>query len=1070
MKNSEIIEKIPNGEKTEILKDILSLPDLSGYGVPSVKCAKLDAVNAQSGAYPDFTALACSWNCDVVGKVAQDLSLRAKSDGANLIFTPDMRLCANPYKTGLTEDGFLGGAYLYAVTSSVKNSGAAVCVVGCSMDEKDIKYLDNEPDVRALYDYFYAPFECVSVFSGEAAVLTSHALLSGGYKDINSRAFISFARKAVGNSGFVLSSAADGKVILDGTQKAENNERLDEAVDKVIEFIDYCNAEKAQNLKNINVSDLALRAAEESVVLLKNDDSALPLSAKQRLCVIGKPFESEEAQASFFQLIAESEAFDFTGFAQGYTADGTRDDNLVEEAVKLAQDSDAALLFPVTGSTSEIERVSEGRLKLPANRLALIGALKKANAKIIAVLPPCVPADVSFDGGVSALLLADVNCSRGGEALINIISGKKCPSGKLARTLYDDADELFSKLKSDVASGRLKTGAFIGYRRYDTEGVKVRYPFGHGLSYVKFEYSNLTVNGETVEVTVKNTGGIAAAEVVQLYAGKLQTNILRPEKELKSFAKVFLGAGESKTVRLKLRPTQLAVYNPETGRRAIEDGAYKIYIGSSLNDIRLETQINVNGTRLKGGTQRRSDYLQSESNVIEKGYTLGPVRRTNDKFKLLRTVSLSVLLASLVGGVVLGFLLALGVTSLSYSVGAKVCFALICILCSVSLTGFLVGVGLLNNAKTEAPVIEPAKSASGVREELPFEKLFEESFGNAEHLPESKREESLSEDIQEISEYIDGSLDFKTVCSEFSLFSAERGISVGVPSVRRLFSALCASRFVLLKTNPALAPEFLKILCAYFGSAYCPDLLPEDLKGALFAETQNGAEASDSAKAVAGAMDKKHAVHVAAFAEMSLKETGEAFAPFEKYIRNPLSSVGRTRFKVPQNLWLMPVLNGISDLFEADGFPLKEGCLLDIDISAVPEKQVKTPVREPSYYQLKKLADAAKRAYCLDEEKCWKKLDKFEKLLSEKSDFKLDNKTCQRLEAYSSVYTACGGEEQDALDCAVAAKLILPAAAVSADINSRKSGSLSKLVESAFGEDMPECKKVLKYIGGSAKK
>ncbi|MDE6613126.1 MAG: glycoside hydrolase family 3 C-terminal domain-containing protein, partial [Clostridia bacterium] len=363
MKNSEIIEKIPNGEKSEILKDILSLPDLSSCGLSSVKCAKLDEVNAQNGLYPGFSALACSWNCDVMSKVAQDLALRAVSEGANLIMTPDMRWSANPYKTALTEDGFLGGASLYAVTSSVKNAGAAACVAGCCLDGRDIKYLDNAPDMRSLYDYFYGPFECISSFSGDAAVLTSHASLSGGYKDVNTRSFLSFARKAVGNSGFVLSSAADGKVVLDGAQKAETEAELDEAVDKVIEFINYCNAEKAQNLKSINSADLALRAAEESIVLLKNDNSALPLSAKQGLCVIGRPFESEEVQESFFRLIAESADFNFTGHARGYETDGTHDDTLVEEAVKLAKASDAALLFLGTGSRNEIERVAEGRLK-----------------------------------------------------------------------------------------------------------------------------------------------------------------------------------------------------------------------------------------------------------------------------------------------------------------------------------------------------------------------------------------------------------------------------------------------------------------------------------------------------------------------------------------------------------------------------------------------------------------------------------------------------------------------------------------------------------------------------------
>ncbi|MDE6613249.1 MAG: hypothetical protein K2K28_01690, partial [Clostridia bacterium] len=232
----------------------------------------------------------------------------------------------------------------------------------------------------------------------------------------------------------------------------------------------------------------------------------------------------------------------------------------------------------------------------------------------------------------------------------------------------------------------------------------------------------------------------------------------------------------------------------------------------------------------------------------------------------------------------------------------------------------------------------------------------------------------------------------------------------------------------------------------------------------------DGTEYSNAAKAVAEAIDKKHAVHVAAFSETGLKETGGALSPFEKYIRSPLPLAGRKQFTVPQNLWLVPVISGVSDFKEADSFVLREGCLLDIDISKATEKQEKTPVRKLSYYQLEKLSDAAKRAYFIDEDKCWKKLDKFEKLLSEKSGFKIDNKTSQRLEAYSSVYTACGGEEQDALDCAVASKLILPAAAVSADINSRKQGSLSKLVESAFGEDMPECKKVLKYFGGNAKK
>ncbi len=334
-------------------------------------------------------------------------------------------------------------------------------------------------------------------------------------------------------------------------------------------------------------------AAAGSFVLLKNDNKLLPLPSGGRVAVLGEPYSDKEALYEKFNVV---------GKAKGYDRFAQRSDTLIPAAVRATKNADAAIVFLYPDDS--------GKLALPANRLALLQALKNAKKSVIAIVVGDTPVDLSFDEMTDALIVAPDDCPYCAEALAEILCGEREPTGRLTRTYYDDADEYFRKYRAARDSKVMRIGSYVGYLRYGLEKTKVRYPFGFGLGYTKFEYSELSVNNGNISFSLTNAGDRDGCEVVQVYIGA-PNDAVSGAKKLRAFCKVFLKQGEKKQIEIPLGASDLETYDPSMYTDNVEKGTYGIFVGASPLDIRLRGKKTVNGVVREKDTRSIAELTQN---------------------------------------------------------------------------------------------------------------------------------------------------------------------------------------------------------------------------------------------------------------------------------------------------------------------------------------------------------------------------------------------------------------------------------------------------------------------------
>ncbi len=358
--------------------------------------------------------------------------------------------------------------------------------------------------------------------------------------------------------------------------------------------------------------EMALRAARESVVLLKNKDNVLPLSPETRVAVIGDFAKAPRYQGAGSSVVNPTRldtAYDSleecgvncVGYAQGFDRYGKQKPALVEEACALAAKADVALVYVGLDEVTEAEGLDRENIELPANQVELIDVLAKTGVKIVAVLSCGSAVEMNWDEKCDGVVHAYLGGQAGAKAVLDVVMGAVNPSGKLSESYplhYEDCSSA-SHFPGKQVSVEYREGPFIGYRYYDTADVPVKYPFGFGLSYTTFVYSDLSVDDKGVTFTITNTGDRDGAEAAQVYVGKKDSDVFRPKKELKGFVKVFLKAGESKTVTVPFDDKTFRYYNVDTLQWEEEGGEYQIYVAASVADVRLEGSIVREGTGAK---------------------------------------------------------------------------------------------------------------------------------------------------------------------------------------------------------------------------------------------------------------------------------------------------------------------------------------------------------------------------------------------------------------------------------------------------------------------------------------
>ena len=603
-------------------------------------------VSEPATCFPTAVTAASSWDEELLKEEGAAIANEALSLGVTTVLGPGVNikrspLCGRNFEY-FSEDPFLAGRLGAAWVHGVQSNGVGTSLKHylANSQEHLRMMIDSVVDERALREIYLPAFEHVVKTEQPTTVMCCYNRINGTYGSDNKYTNTDILRNEFGFKGIVVSDwgavndrvegiragmdlempgnkGLNDKVIVKAVKEKQlSMEELDRVALRMIKFA-FENKAKEKDVKaNHDANnDVARRVAEGGAVLLRNVDKALPLKPEQNVAVIGALAKHMRYQGSGSSNInptklttfldAMNEAGQAYEYADGYTLKGDGySKGLINKAKKIAEGKDAVLVFIGLTDAYESEGFDRKHLNLPDGHNILVDELLKVNPNIIVVLSGGAPMKISkWDQKVKAVLNLYLGGQAGGAAAYNLIYGKVNPSGKLAETFpYRNHDNIVSRyFPMGPRSVEYRESIYVGYRFFDTAGKEVAYPFGYGLSYTTFEYSDLKISAEkinegdplTVSFKVKNTGDVAGAEVAQLYVSDVESTIFRPKKELKGFKKVFLQPGEEKEITLELDSRAFAYYNVAIKDWHVESGDFAILVGASSQDIKLTGNVYV---------------------------------------------------------------------------------------------------------------------------------------------------------------------------------------------------------------------------------------------------------------------------------------------------------------------------------------------------------------------------------------------------------------------------------------------------------------------------------------------
>lgn len=580
--------------------------------------------------------------------------------GTNIKRNP---LCGRNFEY-FSEDPYLAGKMASSYIRGIQSQGISACVKHFAANNQEFRRMtvNSDVDERALREIYLMPFEMAVKEGHIKGIMSSYNRLNGIYANENIHLLRDILRNEWGFDGIVVSDwagcndrvagviagsdlempackyGADDvyKALTDGWQNPYKREDdvynydeiekgikdgkldmklVDECLDRLLDFVFETN-KAIVNKKDFDKEahhNLAYHAALESAVLLKNSDNTLPLSKDEKVCFIGdfcKNPRYQGAGSSIVNPIKLDNVFDeignydinFVGYEKGFKRYGNKSGKLINKAVSLAKESDKIVYFMGLDEVTEAEGLDRTTINIPNNQLVLLKELQKLNKKVVVVLSAGSSTNMDIVNDSDAILHGYLSGEAGAKAILDLLTGKESPSGKLSETFaHKYEDNPSSNYFPSRLSVRYKESIYVGYRYYDKKNMDVAYPFGYGLSYTTFDYSNLVVNKDGVSFDITNTGKVKGKETAQLYIGKKDSKVFRANKELKGFVKVELLPGEKKNVTIKFDEYTFRVFNPKKNIFEIEDGEYEIYVGKSSKDIVLSSNITVEGVELDFG-------------------------------------------------------------------------------------------------------------------------------------------------------------------------------------------------------------------------------------------------------------------------------------------------------------------------------------------------------------------------------------------------------------------------------------------------------------------------------------
>lgn len=592
--------------------------------------------------FPTASAVANSWDAALGEEIGAALGEEAAAQEVSVVLGPGLNMKRNPLCGRsfeyFSEDPYLAGKLAAGYIRGIQSKGVAACPKHFAVNSQETRRMasDSIVDERTLREIYLTGFEIAVKEGHPRSIMSSYNLVNGTYANENKHLLMEILRGEWGFDGAVITDWGGSNDHALGVKNGSTLEMPAPGGDSVRELLAAVESGKiTESDIDARLSELlplvfdtkaaldaaprefdaaahhalARRAAEESLVLLKNEGALLPLAAGTKVAVIGDFAKNPRYQGAGSSMVNSTQVdvlldklidseLNVIGYQQGFDRHGKPDAALQKSACELATQADTVILCMGLDEIAESEGLDRSNLRLAQNQVDLLQAVKAVNPKIVVVLYSGSVVETPWLDNCQALLYAALGGQAGAGAVANALTGKVNPCGKLAETwplAYADIPSA-----ADFATRRktveYREGLYIGYRYFTTAEKAVRFPFGYGMSYTTFAYSDMAADEQGVSLTVTNTGSVAGTEIVQLYVAKKSSELFRPVRELKGFARVTLAPGEKQRITITLDDKAFRFWNVKANRWEIEGGEYELLVGASVEDIRLCEKISVHGT------------------------------------------------------------------------------------------------------------------------------------------------------------------------------------------------------------------------------------------------------------------------------------------------------------------------------------------------------------------------------------------------------------------------------------------------------------------------------------------
>ena len=595
--------------------------------------------------FPTASALAATWNPELARDMGEALGLEARSLGVDVLLGPGLNikrspLCGRNFEY-FSEDPILAGTMAAGLVDGIQSTGTAACPKHFAVNSQELRRMasDSIVDERTMREIYLTGFEIVCRTARPRAIMSSYNLVNGTYAHEHKHLLIDILRTEWGFDGMVVSDWGGSNSAVAAARAGGSLEMPAPGLVGARQIVAAVEAgqldasdvyARAQEVLTVAAAaaaglpaptpydldghhTLATRIAAEAITLLRNENDLLPLSAGTSVALIGDLADTPRFQGSGSSQVnptrvesprelleaggEASRGLVCAGYASGYERHGGTSDALIAEAVALAERTDVALVYVGLDELAESEGLDRPHMRLPEGQDRLIEAVVAANPRTVVVLTGGASVEMPWAPAVPALVNGYLTGQGGAGAMLDVLSGAVNPSGRLAET-YALSYEDHPTAAWYPATGPLsyyREGPFVGYRYFTSAGIDVAFPFGYGLSYSSFEYSDLAVNEEGATLTLTNTSARDGAEVVQLYVSA-PGGVFGPARELKGFAKVEVAAGASVSVTIPFDRYTFRHWETSRGAWETEAGTWTVHVGRNATDTPLSATLEVDGT------------------------------------------------------------------------------------------------------------------------------------------------------------------------------------------------------------------------------------------------------------------------------------------------------------------------------------------------------------------------------------------------------------------------------------------------------------------------------------------